>query len=80
MHSKEQIGQQACLSNRCLCTCHCTHLQAEPDILVTTGSDRSIALYDLRSGAQKTPENAISDCALHTRIAKHLSRSKRPVC
>lgn len=25
-------------------------LQAEPDILVTTGSDRGIALYDLRSG------------------------------
>jgi hypothetical protein len=25
-------------------------MQAEPDILVTAGSDRGIALYDLRSG------------------------------
>ena len=25
-------------------------MQAEPDVLATTGSDRSIALYDLRSG------------------------------
>jgi hypothetical protein len=31
--------------------CACT-VQAEPDILVTTGSDRGIALYDLRSGEQ----------------------------
>jgi WD repeat and SOF domain-containing protein 1 len=25
-------------------------MQAEPDILVTTGSDRAVTLYDLRSG------------------------------
>ncbi len=29
--------------------CHCNALQSESDVFASTGSDRSIALYDLRS-------------------------------
>ena len=37
-------------------------MQAEPDILVTAGSDRGIALYDLRSGAHS--QSACVSCML----------------
>lgn len=53
------------------------HAQAEADLFATTGSDRSVALFDLRSA---TPLRKIIMQVQHiTRLAQCTSNSKHPV-